>query len=145
MWNDPALMPEQQQPKVPKPPPGTGKAGRRVWRQLHAAVAPGWELDERDLAVLEQAVAQADLIAELETAIKAEGVLVVGAAGQRRPNGLMTQLTSSRALLAKLIAQVQIAPPMERTGNLSKRQRDQLRDARRQRWPRQDSRLFADG
>ena len=110
-------------------PAGLQAAGRRVWRELHSAVATGWTLDERDLVVLTEAARQADLVAELERAIARDGVTVLGAAGQQRLHGAVTALTQARALLARLLAQVEIEPPAAKTGHMNRRQRAQLRSA----------------
>lgn len=110
-------------------PVGLGKAGRQTWRQLLAAVAPGWELDERDLLVVEHAARQADLIAQLEKAIADDGITVMGAAGQERLNAAVSALNVARGVLARLLAQVEIAPPAAKTGHLSGRQRTELRRA----------------
>lgn len=127
-------MSESAAPK--RAPAGLGRAGRRVWRETLRAVAPDWQLDERDLLVLEQAARQADLIADLEEALDREGIITKGAAGQPRVNGAVASLNQARASLVRLLGAVEISPPRERTGHLSGRQRDQLRDARRSRWPR---------
>lgn len=108
-------------------PAGLGAAGRRVWAQVLVAVAPGWSLDERDLLVLAEAARQADLIAELEAAVARDGVIVAGAAGQDRLNGAVPALNTARTLLARLLAQVEIAQPAAKTGHLNSRQRAVLR------------------
>jgi phage terminase small subunit len=113
---------------VARAPKGLDDAGRRLWRQVQAAVAPGWDLDERDLAVLEQAARHADLIAKLEGSIASDGLTVQGAAGQERLNAAVTALNVARGVLARLLAQVEIRPPQERTGRMSSRQRNQARD-----------------
>src|SRR5947209_8786516 len=113
----------------PRAPKGLGTAGRLVWRRTLAAVADGWELDERDLLVLEQAGRQGDLIADLEAAIERDGLSVKGAAGQDRLNAAVPALNAARALLGRLLAQIQIAPPAPRTGLMSGRQRANVKRA----------------
>lgn len=112
-----------------KPPKDLSAAGNGVWRDVHAAVDPAWELDERDRLVLAQAARQADLIAKLEAVIERDGVVVAGAAGQLRLSSAVPALTAARALLARLLAQVEIGPPAAKTGTMNSRQRAQLRRA----------------
>lgn len=113
----------------PRPPRGLNATGRHVWKSVLAAVAPGWDLDERDLVVLEEAARQADLIAALEASITADGIVVKGAAGQDRLNAAVPALNAARGVLARLLAQVEVAPPVPRTGHLNSRQRADLRRA----------------
>jgi hypothetical protein len=51
-----------------------------LWRSVIADVPTDWELDGRNLAVLEAACRQADDVAELEAAVSRDGVVVEGAA-----------------------------------------------------------------
>lgn len=108
-------------------PAGLGDAGTRLWEAMIAAVAPDWSLDERDLLVLEQAARQTDLIGLLEASIEADGVTVLGAAGQERLNAAVPALNVARSVLARLLAQVEIAPPRAQTGHLNGRQRTNQR------------------
>lgn len=117
----------QQSKKRAAQPAGLGAAGRKVWRDVLAAVAPGWSLDERDLLLLREVARQADLIARLERAIDREGVLTVGAKGQPRVHGAVSALAQQRALFARLIGQLQLGPPEPKTGALNRRQRADLR------------------
>jgi hypothetical protein len=113
----------------PRPPKDLKAAGRRVWRQTLAAVEPGWTLDERDLVVLCEAGRQADLIDRLERQLEADGLMVEGAKGQPRLHAAVTALIAARALLARLLVQVEVRPPAAQTGKLSGRQRAELRTA----------------
>lgn len=108
-------------------PAGLEAAGKRVWRETLRAVADGWQLDERDLLLLEHAGRHADLIADLEAAIKADGITVKGAAGQDRLSAGVPALNVARGVLARLLAQIEIAPPGPKTGALNGRQRAELR------------------
>src|SRR5262245_61744524 len=119
-------------PKPPKPPEHLLDAGRALWADVHAGVAEGWALDVKDLGYLRQACGLADTVAALEEA--------VGDVGLLDEDGKVTDATKelrlTRALLTLTLKRVEIEPPMERTGHLSKRQRDQLRNARAVRWGR---------
>lgn len=65
-----------------KPPKGLGNAGQALWRAIHKGLPDGWELDEREVAILELAARQADAVAELEAIIAAEGTMAQGSTGQ---------------------------------------------------------------
>jgi phage terminase small subunit len=97
-------MPERR--KAVKPPSGLEASGRALWRTVIADVPADWELDARDLAVLEAACRQADDVAALEAAVARDGVTVVGAAGQARLNAAVTELRQARLALARLLGQV---------------------------------------
>src|SRR4051794_27718660 len=105
-------MPARENPSV-KPPRGLGASGRALWRTVIADVPGDWQLDARDLAVLEAACRQADDVAELEAAVSRDGVMLEGAAGQRRLNGAVTELRQGRLALGRLLGQVDL-PDEER-------------------------------
>jgi phage terminase small subunit len=94
--------------KPPKPPSGLHAAGKRLWIEVHEDLeAAGWdELTNRERAVLRAACGQADLVADLEKALKIEGVIVKGAAGQKRLNATTTELRQSRIALARLLGEL---------------------------------------
>ncbi|MGH3548230.1 MAG: hypothetical protein ACRDQU_08980 [Pseudonocardiaceae bacterium] len=56
----------------PKPPRGTGPAGKRMW----AAVTGNFELEAHELLVLAQIVTVADRITSLDVAVTRDGVLL---------------------------------------------------------------------
>lgn len=91
-------------------PSGLGAAGKAVWRavldDLSVAGTGGeaWELDARELVVLEAAARQADLNRELEQAIARDGVMVTGSQGQQRMNAVATELRQGRIAVEKLLS-----------------------------------------
>src|SRR4051812_39254076 len=89
---------------APRTPAGLGAAGRGVWRRILADVGAEWELDARELLILEAAARQADLNRSLETSIEADGVRVAGSAGQPRLNAMVTELRQGRVALERLLA-----------------------------------------
>jgi hypothetical protein len=104
-----------------------------LWLSLVEDLAPGWRLDARDLAWLESAGRATDRVADLEDAITADGLMVLGSKGQPVLHPAVSEARMTRQLVASLVDKVAIGPPMPKTGHLSGRQRDQLRDARRAR------------
>lgn len=116
-------------------PKGLGEAGRELWRSVLADVAEGWRLDARDLALLEAACRAADRVQVLEDAVDADGLMVSGSTGQEVLHPAVSEARMQRQLMTALLAKVELAPPQQRTGHLSAKQRNQLADARRRRWP----------
>jgi len=93
----------------PKPPTGLQGAGRRLWRAIVGDLAPGLELDARELALLDAACRQADAVGVLERAVKRDGTMVRGASGQRRLNGAVPEIRQGRIALARLLGEVDLA------------------------------------
>ncbi len=84
----------------PPVPPGTGPAGRKLWRAVVAAK----DLSAGDLRVLEDAAGEADIIAAITAALEESGEMVVrGSKGQPVPNPLLAELRQHRAVLNTLI------------------------------------------
>jgi hypothetical protein len=69
-----------------------------------ADVPPAWELDARELLVLEAAARQADTNRALESALKDDGMVVEGSQGQRRLNAAVTELRQGRIAVEKLLS-----------------------------------------
>jgi hypothetical protein len=126
--------------KALKPPSGLGESGRGLWCTVIADVPGDWELDARDFAVLEAACRQADDVADLEAAVSRDGVMVEGAAGQRRLNAAVTELRQARLALGRLLGQVDL--PGERRRPLTEASRRAQRAAH-VRWAAQTSRSLA--
>jgi endonuclease YncB( thermonuclease family) len=75
-----------------------------VWRRIVEDLEPGWELDSRELLILEAAARQADQNRALEAALAADGVTVEGSKGQPRLNATTTELRQGRIALEKLLS-----------------------------------------
>jgi P27 family predicted phage terminase small subunit len=121
-----------------KAPKGLGTAGRALWRRIVGDVAGGWELDARDLALLEAACRAQDRATELDAAVEHDGLMVAGSKGQEVLHPAVAEARLQRQLAAGLLAKVEMAEPTRR--RLSDAQRNQLQAARqsRQRWGRAD-------
>ena len=97
--------------RAPAPPKALGAAGRDLWKKLH----DGLEWDPHEVPMVQQVCRQADLVAELEQAVAADGITTLGSAGQPRLNGAVTELRMSRLALARLLGQLQIPNDAELT------------------------------
>ncbi|HSS03830.1 MAG TPA: P27 family phage terminase small subunit [Solirubrobacterales bacterium] len=101
-------MPDRARPTAPR---GLGKEGRKLWRQIQDAVAPDWELDERDERTLLAACQLEDRLAELDAAIAAEGLMVAGSRGQRVLHPAAQESRQVTLAQHKLLAGVELADP----------------------------------
>lgn len=119
---------------APSKPRGLGRSGSKLWEDITGAVAPGWQLDGRDVALLARACRLADTEAELREDVKRDGRTVLGSAGQITVHPALREARQTAAAIATIVAKVEIREPRARTGHLDKRARDQLGDARRKRW-----------
>ena len=112
---------------IPKPPSGLGTSGRALWRRVCGDVADGWELDARDLAILESAARAADRVFELDQLVRTDGLMIRGSTGQERLHPAVGEARMQRQLCAMQLGRVELAPPKARTGHLNVRQRAELR------------------
>lgn len=120
--------------KLPTPPRSLRTAGKRTWKALLSDLRDGWELTNRELELLRNACAQADLTADLEAALKETGLVVEGAAGQKRLNAAATELRQSRLALARLLSEIPI-PDEDGEPPVSPSSR-RAREAANSRWSR---------
>ena len=115
-------------------PKGLKSAGLELWREVIAGVEPGWQLTVDDLTTLTECCRLRDTEARLERRVAREGDVVKGSTGSPVLNPALRELRVIRALVMSSIRRVQVNRPGARTAHLSKGQRDQLGDARRNRW-----------
>lgn len=95
-------------PTRPKPPTGLGASGKKLWNRIQGDLLDDQELDERETAVLEEAAKQAETNADLAKAIKRDGVMIEGAAGQTRLNAAVVELRNGRLAVARLLSQLDL-------------------------------------
>jgi phage terminase small subunit len=97
----------------PKPPSGLAATGRALWLAVCEDAPAELEFDSRELAILEAACRQADAVAALERAIKRDGAMITGAAGQRRLNGAVTEARQGRIALTRLLGELRVPDEAE--------------------------------
>ena len=90
--------------KIPAPPPGTGAAGRRLWRAIMVA----YQLSVTEDALLRQAVRTADHVAALDAVLEAEGLMVAGRDGVMRPHAALVEVRQQRLVIARLLAALRL-------------------------------------
>ena len=122
------------------PPRPLGPTGRALWRRVVADVPDGMVLDAIELEALRMTCQTLDVAGDLEREGRKLGLVVEGSTGRANVNPLLREARLQRSAAIAMLARVKLSPPEERTGGLSKRQRDRRRDqlaqARRSRWPR---------
>jgi hypothetical protein len=106
-------------------PAGLRKAGRATWQKMIKDVPAALELDQRDLLVLSEASRLADTIADLEDALKREGVVLNG-----KLNSVVAELRQSRVAYTRLLAQIDL----DVTGASQTATSRAARSAARRRW-----------
>ncbi len=92
-------------------------AGAELRALLNAALPEGAEWAERESAILDLAVAQADNVAELEEELALQGMTVIGSMGQKRLNPIVTELRLQRRSLASLLSELHMP---DEAGGISK-------------------------
>lgn len=89
-------------------PKDLGPAGQRLWK----SICRDYELRPDELAVLESACREADLIQRLEEALKDAPLVVKGSMGQEVASPLVTEIRLHRSTQAGLLRQLKI-PDLE--------------------------------
>jgi phage terminase small subunit len=116
-------------------PKGLGPRGRALWKRIVGSLPAGWELDDRELAILSLAARQADDLARLEQAIKRDGAMAVGSTGQPVVHPAIVEARQARLAIGRLLGQLQLpdedAQPRTEAGRRGQR-------AARARWDRRD-------
>ena len=90
--------------KIPPTPPGTGTAGRRLWR----SVLTEFELAEHEMALLARACRVADTCGALQTVVDSEGPLVTSRLGETRAHPALVELRQQSLLLARLVVALRV-------------------------------------
>jgi len=89
---------------TPRPPAGTGAAGRRLWRSVVSA----YLLAEHELVLLRQASAVADVCDELRALVAADGAVVVSRLGEKRAHAALVELRQQQLTLARLVVALRV-------------------------------------
>ncbi len=97
---------------TPPAPEGLKASGQQLWQDVTSAYA----LRVDELALLGQMCHTVDDIDAMREALAADGIVVGGSRGQRRPNPMLTELRGSRLLLLRLAAQLGLPDEDEPAG-----------------------------
>lgn len=78
---------------------GAGTEGRRLWK----SITDDYDLEDHELVLLRQAVATADICADLQAKVDSGGTVVDG-----RVNPALPELRNQRAMLARLLTALRV-------------------------------------
>src|SRR5438309_315332 len=95
-------------------PKGLGGPGKRLCRAVLADLPASWELDQREIALLELAGRQADDLERLEASIRQLGAFVTGSQGQQVLNPAVAEARQARQAIARLLGQIDLPDEEER-------------------------------
>lgn len=96
---------------LPRTPAGIGRPGQRLWKAILGDLAPEWELDARELHLLERAARCADELAKLEKVLDRDGLTVEGSRGQVVAHPALTEARQLRLVQLRLLAAIEMADP----------------------------------
>ena len=88
----------------PRPPKGLGPAGRKLWK----AITSDWQLRPDELAVLEAACFEADLLRRLQDELADSPLTAKGSMGQLVEHPISVALRQHRATQAQLLKQLRV-------------------------------------
>lgn len=98
-------MTAERRPGAPK---GLAPPGRKLWRELLTLFPDGWTADARDLALLAEAARLRDQVAALDEIVGRDGLMALGSTGQRVVHPAVLEARQARALLARLLGQLDV-------------------------------------
>ena len=128
-------------PKRPAPPSGLDKAGKALWRSIHADLDRGWELDARELHLLARAGRCADELAAHDAAVDRDGPTTTGSRGQPVIRPALAEARQLRLVQLRLLGAIEMVDPQAAIRSATPAQA-QARKAAQARWRRREA---ADG
>lgn len=92
-------------------PDGLDTAGVALWDAVLEDLPEGWELDSRELSVLELAARQADVVAALEAVVTEEGEMTTGSTGQPAVHPAIPEARQGRLAIDRLLGKIVMPAP----------------------------------
>ena len=119
----------------PAPPEHLGEAGARLWERIIAALPAEAEFDARELEAIDQACATRDLIEELQTGLREDGLYITGANRQKKQHPFLAEIRQQRLALVRMLGTLGLPGEDELAegGNWSGKS-ERARKAARARW-----------
>lgn len=93
---------------LPAAPDGLDTAGRDLWTAITSDIDQDFELDHRELAILERACRQADDVARCEQVVERDGPEATGSAGQPIVSPYLVEARQGRATVSRLLASIKL-------------------------------------
>jgi phage terminase small subunit len=97
----------------PSPPNTLDEPGTTLWERIIGDLPEHWELDERELHLLESACHVRDQIASLDAAVAADGPFVVGTRGARQVHPGIAEARQLRGAEMRLLRALQLTNPAD--------------------------------
>ncbi len=113
-----------------RPPTGLGKRGRALWKSIISDLDEDWELDARELHLLERACRCADELRELEAALDADGPTVAGSRGQVTVHPALSEARQLRLVQLRLLSALALPDGEARPASASSQRARKAADAR---------------
>jgi phage terminase small subunit len=117
---------------VPRAPAGLRAPGRAVWRRVHEALPAGWAFDAGERVVLEQIARLTDTLADLDAAVKRDGVTVKGSRGQTVIHPGVAEARQHRVAIRQLLRALDL--DVSDDGGVSRPASERASRAARARW-----------
>jgi hypothetical protein len=114
-----------------KLPKALGAAGKALWKAVLADVPAGWDLDARELHLLEGACRCADELVLLDELVDRDGPVTAGSKGQLRVHPALGEARALRLAQLRLLGAIQLQPPTEQSAGTR-----QAKKAANARWNR---------
>lgn len=83
-------------------------SGAALRESIEAGLPSGWELDEREQAILALAAQQVDEIAGLKATLEIEGMMTTGSKGQVRLHPAVAEIRLARLALVRMLGELQL-------------------------------------
>lgn len=110
-----------------------GPAGTALVQSIVDDLQDGWELDARELHLLQRAGRVEDELAMLQDVVDREGVVIAGSRGQTIAHPALSESRQLRLVQLRLLKNLELVDPDQRDRSASPKQR-QARAAAHVRW-----------
>jgi hypothetical protein len=96
---------------IPTPPTTLREPGEALWAAVLGDLDDGWELDARELHLLQRACRCADELEALERAVDRDGETISGSRGQTVVHPALSEARQLRLVQLRLLSSIEIADP----------------------------------
>ena len=107
----------------PSAPPTLRADGAALWERIIGDLPEHWELDERELHLLESASQVRDQIAQLDAAVAADGAFITGSRGLRQVHPGIAEARQLRGAEMRLLRALQLTNPADASPTTKKAQK----------------------
>lgn len=116
---------------APRPPTSLQAPGKALWKAIIGDLDSEWELDKRELHVLERACRVEDEMRKLEAVVDKEGPTAIGSKGQVVVHPAILEGRQLKLAQLRLLAALELEDPTRQRGTPASKR---ARRAARSRW-----------